>query len=85
MEGHSVWLGVPGLEPLVPGFGRFDLAALCGCRTLNFCLFLFGAYGLNSMLAMVGTLMIVEFTFMGESWIAEAQTSLALSLSRLCC
>ena len=20
-------------------FGRFDLAALCGCRTLNFCLF----------------------------------------------
>ena len=22
-------------------FGRFDLAALCGCRTLNFCLFVF--------------------------------------------
>ena len=20
-------------------FGRFDLAALCGCHTLNFCLF----------------------------------------------
>ena len=44
MEGH--WFGVPGLEPLVPGFG---------------------AYGLNNMLAMVGTLMIVEFTLvMGE-------------------
>ena len=27
----------------IGAFGRFDLAALCGCRTLNFCLFcLFG-------------------------------------------
>ena len=24
---------------LIGVFGRFDLAALCGCRTLNFCLF----------------------------------------------
>ena len=25
-------------------FGRFDLAALCGCRTLNFCLFVLTAH-----------------------------------------
>ena len=27
------------LDPSDGVFGRFDLAALCGCRTLNFCLF----------------------------------------------
>ena len=27
------------LDPSDGVFGRFDLAALCGCRTFNFCLF----------------------------------------------
>ena len=27
------------LDPSDGVFGRFDLAALCGCRTLNSCLF----------------------------------------------
>ena len=27
------------LDPSDGVFGRFDLAALCGCRTLNVCLF----------------------------------------------
>ena len=43
----SAWvrLLIGGVDPLFldPSdgvFGRFDLAALCGCRTLNFCLFM---------------------------------------------
>ena len=35
-----VWIPL-FLDPSDGAFGRFDLAALCGCRTLNFCLFLF--------------------------------------------
>ena len=35
-----VWIPL-FLDPSDGVFGRFDLAALCGCRTLNFCLFLF--------------------------------------------
>ena len=34
------------LDPSDGAFGRFDLAALCGCRTLNFCLFV-TLHGLN--------------------------------------
>ena len=33
-----VWIPL-FLDPSDGVFGRFDLAALCGCRTLNFCLF----------------------------------------------
>ena len=33
-----VWIPL-FLDPSAGAFGRFDLAALCGCRTLNFCLF----------------------------------------------
>ena len=33
-----VWIPL-FLDPSDGAFGRFDLAALCGCRTLNFCLF----------------------------------------------
>ena len=33
-----VWIPL-FLDPSAGVFGRFDLAALCGCRTLNFCLF----------------------------------------------
>ena len=35
-----VWIPL-FLDPSDGAFGRFDLAALCGCRTLNFCLFCF--------------------------------------------
>ena len=35
-----VWIPL-FLDPSDGVFGRFDLAALCGCRTLNFCLFCF--------------------------------------------
>ena len=42
MLGYSsclvVWIPL-FLDPSDGVFGRFDLAALCGCRTLNFCLF----------------------------------------------
>ena len=43
-----VWIPL-FLDPSDGAFGRFDLAALCGCRTLNFCLFvcLLGVAGLN--------------------------------------
>ena len=34
-----VWIPL-FLDPSDGAFGRFDLAALCGCRTLNFCLFM---------------------------------------------
>ena len=33
-----VWIPL-FLDPSDGAFGRFELAALCGCRTLNFCLF----------------------------------------------
>ena len=33
-----VWIPL-FLDPSDGAFGRFDLAALCGCRTLHFCLF----------------------------------------------
>ena len=33
-----VWIPL-FLDPSDGVFGRFDLAALCSCRTLNFCLF----------------------------------------------
>ena len=33
-----VWIPL-FLDPSDGAFGRFDLAALCGCRTLNFCFF----------------------------------------------
>ena len=39
-----VWIPL-FLDPSDGAFGRFDLAALCGCRTLNFCLFLFMGLG----------------------------------------
>ena len=35
-----VWIPL-FLDPSDGAFGRFDLAALCGCRTLNFCLFVY--------------------------------------------
>ena len=35
-----VWIPL-FLDPSDGVFGRFDLAALCGCRTLNFCLFVY--------------------------------------------
>ena len=43
-----VFLLIGGVDPLFldPSdgvFGRFDLAALCGCRTLNLCLFVHAA------------------------------------------
>ena len=38
-----VWIPL-SLDPSAGVFGRFDLAALCGCRTLNFCLFVYGMY-----------------------------------------
>ena len=34
----GIWIPL-FLDPSDGVFGRFDLAALCGCRTLNFCLF----------------------------------------------
>jgi hypothetical protein len=39
---HSGWVVAPSV--LVPSdgvFGRFDLVALCGCHTLNVCLFVY--------------------------------------------
>ena len=39
-----VWIPL-FLDPSDGAFGRFDLAALCGCRTLNFCLFVYIASG----------------------------------------
>ena len=39
-----VWIPL-FLDPSDGAFGRFDLAALCGCRTLNFCLFVILMFG----------------------------------------
>ena len=41
-----VWIPL-FLDPSDGAFGRFDLAALCGCRTLNFCLFVLHLPGLG--------------------------------------
>ena len=48
-----VWIPL-FLDPSDGVFGRFDLAALCGCRTLNFCLFCFDVVDLPDILLPAG-------------------------------
>ena len=43
-----VWIPL-FVDPSDGAFGRFDLAALCGCRTFNFCLFVCYAYAHMNM------------------------------------
>ena len=52
-----VWIPLC-LDPSDGGFGRFDLAALCGCHTLNVCYVMLsdwqGNYSKRILLALAG-------------------------------
>jgi hypothetical protein len=72
---HSVsgWVVAPSV--LVPSdgvFGRFDLVALCGCHTLNVCLFVIDEKMLTSTGAVLfPSLCIMEHLGGGDVWFHE--------------
>ena len=55
-----VWIPL-FLDPSDGAFGRFDLAALCGCRTLNFCLFVYVCLGLPKVFLLIGGVAFIVF------------------------
>ena len=75
-----VWIPL-FLDPSDGVFGRFDLAALCGCRTLNFCLFvmvgLLSSLGLGTWEAWVSD----SLQGLGVDWFVE-QVGVGLCVDR---
>ena len=61
-----VWIPL-FLDPSDGVFGRFDLAALCGCRTLNFCLFVLLHYRLSLRPSQVYLAAVPMFIFRAKS------------------
>ena len=53
-QGRSCSYGCSRAPQLIGGFGRFDLAALCGCHTLNVCYVLLLAAGAASQIMAAG-------------------------------
>ena len=81
-----VWIPL-FLDPSDGAFGRFDLAALCGCRTLNFCLFVCcpGCKQHAVQASELGSVGLVLFLWCWVGWTSRGRPRLIIYCVAFCC